>query len=72
MAAAAGFGLPSKSMIEVLAAQGKESWPIQRMRPPQAGKRDLAAETAITRESVCRFWLQATNSSRLEGWRPCS
>lgn len=51
IATAAGFGFPSKSMMAVFAVQGKESWPIQMMRPPQAGKRDFAAESARARES---------------------
>ncbi len=53
-ASAAGFGFPSKSMIEVFTAQGKQSCPHQRMAPPQRGKRSLHAFTAIASVSAWR------------------
>jgi hypothetical protein len=54
-ARAAGFGVPSKSTMDVFAVQGKQSWPIQRMTPPQRGNRPLHALTAMLRASACRF-----------------
>ena len=44
---AAGFRLPSQSMTELFAGQGKQSWPIQMMKPPQRGKRPRQAAAAM-------------------------
>ena len=45
----AGFGWWSKSLIEVLAGQGNQSWSIQTRKPPRRGKRIFEQRAAWAR-----------------------